>query len=280
MSRNNFIKKSIATFCFTVTGWNGVCADAGEDRYIACLDMAAVAPDKAINEALVWQTSGGGVPARHCEAIGLFHLHEYGEAAMRFELIAEDMRVGKGMPVRDGKRLTATAAMLADMYDQAANAWLLADEIVRAENAVDLALSLVPEDSQQELDLILDRARIAAADGDYVMALEDIEYIRLKDASRTDLLVFLAASARGTKHYAKADAAITEYLALYPNDPAGYLERGNLYDATGKAQEARLSWLKVIELSPDSVDADAARANLERLDMKRPEIKEIPTAKN
>ncbi|MEX0298069.1 MAG: hypothetical protein AB3N28_03295, partial [Kordiimonas sp.] len=141
--------------------------DRDELRYSECLDLAERAPDKAINDALIWQNAGGGIPARHCEAIGLSHMKEYAEAAIRLEKIAEDMRVGKGMPVRFGKRLVATSPMLADMYGQAANAWLLAKEMVRAETTIDIALSLTAERTSQEADLLLDRARIAAADEDF-----------------------------------------------------------------------------------------------------------------
>jgi len=245
-----------------------------EERYARCLDMTVRAPDKAINNALVWQTDGGGAPARHCEAVGLFHLGEYGEAAMRLELIAEDMRVGKGMPVRMEERLVATAPMLADMYGQAANAWLLADEIVRAEDAIAVALSLTPKGSTQELDLKLDRARIFAADGDFEMALKDLEHIQAKDQGRMDILILIASAARGVSDYAKAEKAIDAYLAVFADDPAGHLERGNLYGAMGHLRAASQSWLKVLQLTEVGTDADAARANLEQQDMKKPSLKD------
>jgi len=240
---------------------------AEEVRYGNCIDTAAQAPDKAINLALVWQNEGGGVPARHCEALGLFHLHEYNEAAVRLEAIAKDMRVGRDMPVRLGKRIVATADMLADMYGQAANAWLLGGELSRAGTAVDTALSLAVNGSPQELDLLVDRARIAAAEEDFILALSDLERVQKFDPGRKDILVLVAAAARGSKDYAKALAALDGFQSVYPDRTAGYLERGNLLDVLGQKQEARQNWLKLLQLAEVGADADAARANLERLDM-------------
>lgn len=240
---------------------------ADEQRYTDCMDLALRAPDKAINRALVWQNEQGGIPARHCEALGLFYLREYEEAAARLERIAEDMRIGKDMPVRGSKRMVATAPMLADMYGQAANAWLLASEIVRAETAIDIALSLTVNGSSQELELIVDRARIAAADQDFSLALEDLEKVQRQDPGRKDILVLIAAAARGVGDFGKAGRALDEYLQLFPERTDGYLEKGNLYDVQGLTEEARKSWLKVVSMAEQGPDVDAARANLERIDL-------------
>ena len=235
-----------------------------EDRYAACMDLVEQSADKAINEALIWQNEQGGVPARHCEAYGLFAAGEFKEAAARMEAIAEDMRVGKGMPVRSGKRLVATAPMLADMYGQAATAWLLALEITKAETAIDTALSLAVAGSAQEADLIVERARIAAADEDFGLAFEDLKKVYANDPQRKNLLVLIAAAARGIGNFVEAISSLEEYLKIYPAETNGYLEYGNLMDAMGKQSDARENWLKVLELSETGPDADAARKNLER----------------
>lgn len=238
-----------------------------EERYGACVTMAERVPDKAINLALAWQAEEGGVPARHCEALALFHLKEYAEAAARMMAIADDMRVGKGMPVRGGKRLVANAALLADMYGQAANAWLLADEIVRAEDAIEVALALVPHHSPQGRELMVDRARIAAADRDYELALQDLEAVLQLDTNRTDILVLIASAARGVRQYRRADEALAAYFKSYPDSPAGLLELGNLRHAEGKMDEARAAWIKLLVASGEGPEADAARLNLEKLDL-------------
>lgn len=242
-------------------------AERGEDRYAACMTMADRVPDKGINMALAWIADGGGVPARHCEAYGLSRMGEYAEAAARMMQIAKDMRVGKDMPVRMGTRMVANAEMLADMYGQAANAWLLAGEIIRAEDAIDIALSLSPNGTQQDLDLTLDRARIAAADNDFALALKDLEFVQKGDPGRKDILVLIASAARGVGDFTKADMTLAEYLAVFPDDPAGHLELGNLRHAQGDKGAARKAWLAVLALEEEGINADAARANLETMDV-------------
>lgn len=241
--------------------------DEQEDRYGVCLDLVEKAPDKGINNALVWQLEGGGVPARHCEALGLFYAGEYSEAAIRLEGIAEDMRIGRGMPVRGDERATATANMLADTYGQAAQAWLLGGEIVRAEASIGQAMALVVVNSTLERSLKVVRARIAAAEEDFDLALSELESVLRVEPRRTDLLLFVAAAARGSGDYAKAEQSLEAYVKQFPNDPSAFLEFGNLKDAMGDAGAARKAWLRVLTLQEIGPDADAARANIERIDV-------------
>jgi len=240
--------------------------NSGEDRYGRCMAMADRVPDKAINLALEWQANGGGVPARHCEAYALVHLGEPAEGAARMMQIAKDMRVGRDMPVRMGKRVVANAGLLADMYGQAANAWLLAGEIVRASDAVDLALSLAQRGSVQERELIVDRARIAAADKDYELALNDLEYVLKGDSGRKDILILLASAARGSGKYARAATVLAAYQRAFPDDPAAFLELGNLEHVQGNKAAARSAWLRVLQLEEAGMNAEAARTNLEKMD--------------
>ena len=241
--------------------------NSGEDRYAACIAMTTKSPDKAIDLALEWQTEDGGVPARHCEALGLIQLKEYAEAAARLIGLADDMRVGRGMPVRAGKRMAANAGLLADMYSQAANAWLLAGEVIRAEDAITLALSLVSGDSPQGRELLVDRARIAAADHDFGLALTDLETVLKADPNRTDILILIASAARGIGQYSRAEDALSAYRHSYPESSAALLELGNLRHAQGLPGDARKAWLELLRDFSDGPDADAARANLEKLDV-------------
>lgn len=241
-----------------------------EDRYATCMDMADRVPDKGINLALEWMAAGGGVPARHCEAYGLARMGEHAEAAARFMKIAEDMRIGRDMPVRMGRRVVATEPMLADMYGQAANAWLLAGEIIRSEDAIDLAITLSAKGTSQEYELTLDRARIAAADEDFGLALRDLDYVLSKDPGRKDILVLIASAARGVGKLQRAEQALHEFQQAYPDDASGYLELGNLRHSQGRQEDARQAWIKVLLIEEAGENAAAARANLEKLDVKTP----------
>ncbi len=240
-----------------------------EDRYEACIRVAEQAPDRGINKALEWQLQGGGVPARHCEALGLFFAGEFAEAAIRLEGIAEDMRIGRGMPVRGDERTTASAGMLADTFRQAANAWLRGREFERAEAAIGQALAIVPENTALEHSIREDRAYIAAAEGDFTLALEELDFVYRSNRDRTDLLLFIASAARALEDYERAEVALDQYLEVYPEDASAYLELGNLKDAQGDQPAARQAWLKVLSLGEVGPDADAARVNLERIDVSK-----------
>ncbi len=265
----SYILATIAVFFLLASSFGATAQSAIEDenRYGRCIDTAERAPDRGINLALEWQLEGGGVPARHCEALGLFFAGEYSEAAIRLENLADDMRIGRGMPVRGDERRTATASMLADTYRQAANAWLKGNELERAESAIGQALALVPENSRLEDSIREDRAYIAAAEGDYQLSLEDLEFVYSRNRQRTDLLLFVASAARALENYARAETALEQYIEAFPADPSAFLELGNLKDATGDRASARVAWLKVLSISEVGPDADAARANLERIDV-------------
>ena len=238
-----------------------------EDRYGRCIETAERAPDRGINLALEWQLSGGGVPARHCEALGLFYAGEFAEAAGRLENIAEDMRIGRDMPIRGNERTTANASMLANTYRQAANAWLQGAELERAEAAIAQAMALVPLNTNLELSIREDRAYIAAAEGDYQLAYDDLDRVYRTNRQRTDLLLFIASAARALENYEQADTALSQFMEKHPNNSSAFLELGNLRDAQGNQEEARRAWLKVLGLNDNGPDADAARANLERIDV-------------
>lgn len=249
----------------------GESARQSEDRYRQCLTMAEGAPDKAINLALDWLANGGGVPARHCEAVALARGGEYGESAIRLEHLIEDMRIGRDMPVVQGVRLTATPDMLADIYSQAANSWLLAGEVGRAYEAIDAALSLAVNGSSQEAALRLDRARIAAADEDFETALQDLGRVIILDPGRQDILIFKASAERALGLFTDAALSLKDFLTVYPNDPAGWLEQGHLDDSRGRRDDALKAYGKAVALDPRGRVGEAARANIERLSVSAPD---------
>src|SRR4051812_23009487 len=57
--------------------------------YQTCLSLAHNQPDKGIELAGKWIGLGGGEPAKHCQALSLVGLKEYGEGATRLEQIAK-----------------------------------------------------------------------------------------------------------------------------------------------------------------------------------------------
>lgn len=243
----------------------------GPERYAECMELVSRSPDKAINNALDWRANGGGVPARHCEALALVKIGEPAEGAARLSQIVEDMRVGRDTPIIGGKRVTADAAMLADLYGQAANAWLLAGKVSDAYDAIEAALSVAPAASLQRAELRLDHARIAAADDDFGTAFDILKQLSTEYPDRGDVLILLASASRGVGDFAQAQTALDDFKLLRKanvESPVALLEQAHLYLAQGQSKEAREAYLKVLTVSGESVEAVAARAAIEKLDFK------------
>ena len=56
-------------------------------------------------------------------------------------------------------------------------------------------------------------------------------------------------------------------VAAAPGNVTALLERGNMYRINKRVDDARRDWLRILELEPDSPEADAARANIARIDV-------------
>jgi hypothetical protein len=61
---------------------------------------------------------------------------------------------------------------------------------------------------------------------------------------------------------------VTKALGSSPDNPDGLLERGILRRLIGDDLGARADWLAVTRFAPESPAAEAARRNLERMDVK------------
>ena len=61
---------------------------------------------------------------------------------------------------------------------------------------------------------------------------------------------------------------IGKCLGFKPDHVAAYLERGIIRRLSNDPNGARKDWLHTIKLAPDSPAAEAARRNLEKLDIR------------
>lgn len=237
-------------------------------RYNSCMQMARDKPAEALNVALLWIEDMGGAPARHCEAVSLFNLAEFGEAGARFELIAEDIRVGRGMPTVGGKKYAADSVMFASILSQAAQAWMLAGELDRAHDAASRALSIVEKGSAVHIEILLDRAQISAADEDFGLAMEDIEAALTFAPDNLVALLFRSAAQRAIGNYAEAKKSIDRAYAIDGKNPSILLERANIAYMLGNKDAATQDLLTILRDYPDSHAAPSARMNLERMALK------------
>src|SRR6185437_6477481 len=90
-------------------------------------------PQAALARAKQWSNSGGGFDADHCVAMALYDMKQYAEAARAFEKLARSMT---------NEGLTDQARI----FDQAGQAWLVAEQPRSAKSAFDAALRLTPND--------------------------------------------------------------------------------------------------------------------------------------
>jgi tetratricopeptide (TPR) repeat protein len=223
-------------------------AEADAETYARCMKLARQKPREAQSLAQAWLAHGGAHPADHCAAVALIALGEYQEGAARLQTLAQAMT-------------TAPAALRANVYDQAGQAWLLAGDPVRAYAAAGKAVAIEPSDP----DLLIDRAEAAASAGYYDRAVEDLDRVLKARPDRVDALIYRASAYRALERLDPARADIDKALAEAPRSAAALLERGNIRRLEGDAAGARGDWEEVGHIAPGSPADIAARANLERL---------------
>lgn len=219
-------------------------------EYQACLSVAKKNPEAGWEEALAWQSLGGGDAARHCAAFALIGLGKYGEAASRLETLANES-------VQDDR-------IRAEMLAQAGQAWMLEGNIARADSAQRGALILSPGNP----DILLDHAVLLAQVNHYDEAIAQLSKVLRAQPNRVEALTLRGAAFRYTNNMPGAEDDIAQALKLDPDFPDALLERGILNRLKGDDKAARADWLRAMEQAPDSDAADLARKNLEKLDVK------------
>jgi tetratricopeptide (TPR) repeat protein len=223
-------------------------AEAAAETYARCMKLAKSDPGAAQTLAQGWQKKGGAHPADHCAAVALIGLGKYREGAARLDTLAKAMA-------------KAPVALRANVLDQAAQAWLLAGEPVRAFADAGGAVGLAPNDP----DLLVDRAEAAASAGYFDKAVADLDRVLKTDPHRVDALIYRASAYRSLDRLDAALADIDAALKRSPNSAAALLERGDIRRLKGDLAGARRDWVEVGKVAPGSQADMAARANIEHL---------------
>jgi tetratricopeptide (TPR) repeat protein len=219
----------------------------GKTRYERCLQLTRQNAQAALNAATAWENGGGDGAASHCAALALTSLKRFPEAAGRLD--------------RLGHENVGAASERAALFDQAGNAWLLANRGAEATASFSSALVLMPHDP----DLLADRARAAAVLGDWKAAEADLTDALTQDSNRADLFVLRASARHALGNRAGARADLERALSIVPNYPEALVERGSLKFETGDPRGARTDWRTVVTRAPNSAAADAARTYLNSL---------------
>lgn len=224
---------------------------AQEKKYQDCMKQAGRAPKLALKQAMDWEKSGGGDAARHCVAASYMGLKQYDDAAMELERIAQTMPQVK-------------APMMAQLFGQAAQAWMAMNQPDRALNDINQGLKL----NKKSVDLLVYRAIIYGNQEKYFDALDDLNAAYDLTSDRATILVLRATAYRKLEQPDLAKDNIDLALKADPNDPDALLERGTQRAEAGDRDGARADWVKLIEVAPDSPAADDARDGLAKLDVK------------
>ena len=221
--------------------------------YQTCLQLTRKQPEKAFEMAGKWVGLGGGEPAKHCQALALVGIGEYGEGATRLEVLAQTSKQAAGVR--------------ANMLAQAGQAWVMQDDPTRAYAAQSAALKVIPQGTKQHVEILMDRAGTLADAGKFDEAIDDLDAALKIDSTNAEAWAFRASAYRTKGDIERALKDAERAVAAGPNNVSALLERGNLYRMEKRLAEARKDWLRILELDPDSPAADAARTNIERMDV-------------
>ncbi len=219
--------------------------------YAKCLVLVARAPDQAVAFAADWERRGGATPAQHCRALGLIAQGYPEDGALELE------RAASVLPATE-------ATLAAELFGQAAQAWIKVDNFDRALLDQNQALALDPDNS----GLLVDRALVLGLAEKYFEALDDLN--RAHDLTPDDagILAYRASAYRRLGEPGLAGDNIAQALEIAPDMPLALLERGHLRRLAGDIDGARRDWLAVALGAPESDLAIEAQANLEQMDVK------------
>ncbi|THD37977.1 MAG: tetratricopeptide repeat protein [Sphingomonas sp.] len=226
-------------------------------RYKACLDLATSNPQDAESEAERFRLAGGGARARQCLGLAYAQQERWRDAAGAFEAAAREADAAKD-------------PLGARYWAQAGNAWLAANEPVKAYAALNTALAGTALTGQDKGEALLDRARTLVAAGQASAARGDLDSA-LESAPNDPLAWLLSATlARRMKDLPRAQSDIAQALKLSSDDASVQLEAGNIAALAGDATAAKTAWETAVKLAPTSTPGQQARAALGQFDAPPP----------
>lgn len=213
-------------------------------RYDGCVRAIPTDAQKAEEFAIQWQALGGGLPARHCQALAQLHQGRNAAAALTLSKAAQAAEAQK-------------SPMAADFWGQAGNAALLAGDakgaVAHFSSGIVAAGEFAPV---RGANLLIDRARAHAELADLKSARIDLDRaLALSPAEPTGWLLS-AALARRLADLPRARADIAKAAELAPDDADVRFEQGAILAAGGDLPAARAAWEQLLKQAPGT---DAAR---------------------
>lgn len=218
-------------------------------RYQECVAFARSDPAKAVDLASKWRGLGGGLPARHCLALGLLAQERYGPAAQALEQAAR---------AAEAERDPSAA----DLWGQAGNAAMLGGDWATARTYFGSGLTLAAANPPQRAGLLVDRARAAVEAGDLKAARADLDAAVAAQPNEAIGLTLRAALARRQGDLPQAGRDIAAAARLAPGNPDVMFEQANIAAANGDLAGARRGWEAVTKAAPGTPPAELAAKEL------------------
>jgi tetratricopeptide (TPR) repeat protein len=221
-----------------------------ETEFRNCTATARSDPAKAVQVANDWRVRGGGIAARQCLGLGYAGLERWQPAAEAFEAGAKEA-AAKSDP------------RAADLWTQAGNAWLAAEDGVKARGAFDAAIATGFLSDELRGEVHLDRARAGVLLNDLPGARNDINQ-GLALVARDPFAWYLSAALavrQGKMDQARTD--IAKAVDLAPDDADVLVQAGTIAGTAGDTQAARTYYERAIKAAPNSEAATRAKAALE-----------------
>ena len=229
-----------------------------QPRLATCLRQASNTPDAALDYAQGWretaETDLEMAQSAHCLGLALVQLDRMGEAREIFELASAEAPADN---LAYAARLNAMAGNAALAEGDMENALVLLD---RAGGQ-----ALAAPDGALAADLRVDLARVLVRMGRQENAAEALSEAREADGDDAQAWLLSATLSRRLSRLGEAQQQIERAALLSPRNPQVGLEAGVIAALSGREEAARKSFQSVLDVAPDSPQADQAREYLAQI---------------
>ncbi len=232
---------------------------AAARKYQECIALVSEDSSAALTVSREWYLKGGGVAAQHCEALALFEMRRYNDAAGIFELAASKLMQSQGQESFAERNKDVLALQLNYL---AGVAWRTAGELDKSYNALSASLNELQNKPAYAYEVYIERGQVQFALEDFDSARDDFTNALDIDAEKIDAFLYRAQVFRKLDEHLKARLDLNAALAISPNQPEILLESGINYRMQRNDEKALIEWEKLIEKHPGTEWQKMAQDNI------------------
>ena len=218
-------------------------------RTAACKALIKSDVLAAVDQATVWAERDKSVPARQCLGLAFVAVERWAPAQTALELAAAQAEAQ-----HDGRA--------AELWSQAANAALAAEQPAKAREDLDHALATPGLAPTLAGEAWVDRARADVALNDMGQARTDMDKGLALVPQDPFAWLLSATLARRQNDLPRAQKDIIVAVKAAGDDPAVQLEAGNIAAAGGQMDAAKAAWTRAAQIGPGDPAGKAAAALL------------------